>query len=76
MRSKQHSQGEEEHMARHIVDTMKYGSTEANDIHVSIGKIKKNTQLTTNDTGWSEAEKERMRKFGYDGVDMIREWYS
>jgi len=55
---------------------MKSGSTETNDIHVSIGKVTKNAQLTTNDTGWSEAEKERMRKFGYDGVDMIREWYS
>ena len=57
-------------------DKMNYGSAETNDIHVSIGKIKKNTQITTKDTGWSEAEKERMGKFGYDGVDMIKEWYS
>ena len=63
-------------MSKHIADKIKHGSIETNDIHTSIGKIKKNAQLTTNDTGWSEAEKERMRKFGYDGVDMIREWYS
>jgi hypothetical protein len=63
-------------MSHHITNKMKYGSAEANAIHISIGKITKNTQLTTNDTGWSEAEKERMRKFGYDGVDMIKEWYS
>ena len=62
-------------MSKHNADKMKYDSAEANDIHISIGKITKNAQLTTNDTGWSEAEKERMRKFGYDGVDMIREWY-
>jgi hypothetical protein len=55
---------------------MKHGSAEANDIYVTIGKIKKNFQLATKDTGWSEAEKERMRKFGYDGVDIVREWYS
>ena len=63
-------------MSKHIADKKKYAPAEANDIHVSIGKITKNTQLTIKDTGWSEAEKERMRKFGYDGVDMIREWYS
>ena len=63
-------------MSKHIADKMKYGSIKENDIRVSIGKIKKNAQLTTNDTGWSEAEKERMRKFGYDGVDIVKEWYS
>ena len=62
-------------MSKHIADKMKYGSIETNDIHVAIGKIKQKTQLTTKDTGWSEAEKERMRKFGYDGVDMVKEWY-
>ena len=63
-------------MLKRNANKVKYDSTEANDIYVSIGKIKKNAQLTTKDTGWSELEKERMRKYGYDGVDMIREWYS
>lgn len=32
--------------------------------------------MTSNDTGWSEEEKERMRQAGYDDMDIIREWYS
>ena len=31
---------------------------------------------TVADTGWSEEEKERMKKFGYDSLDMVRAWYS
>lgn len=46
------------------------------DIYVSIGKIEEESQLTINDTGWSEEEKERMRQAGYDDMDMIRAWYS
>lgn len=34
------------------------------------------TQITVKDTGWSEEEKERMEQYGYDSLDMIREWYS
>ena len=63
-------------MSKCNANKAKFDSTEADDIYVSIGTIKKNVQITTKDTGWSELEKERMRKFGYDGVDMIREWYS
>ena len=63
-------------MSKHIADKKKYAPAEANDIHVSIGIINKNAQLTTKDTGWREAEKECMKKFGYDGVDMIKAWYS
>ena len=73
--NKRYNLGEEKRMPKHNADKMKYAPAEANDIHVSIGKITKNTQLTTNDTGWSAAEKERMRKFGYDGIDIIKEWY-
>ena len=60
-------------MSKCDADKMKYSSAEADNIYVSIGKINKNIQITTKDTGWSETEKERMSKFGYDGVDMIRE---
>ena len=46
------------------------------DIYVSIGKIEEESQITTNDTGCSEEEKEHMRQAGYDNMDMIRAWYS
>ena len=63
-------------MSEHQLDTIKYDSAEANEISVSIGKIEENAQITVNDTGWSEEEKERMKTYGYDGLDMIRAWYS
>ena len=46
------------------------------DVRISIGKIEEESQITTNDTGWSEEEKDRMRQAGYDDMDMIRAWYS
>lgn len=51
-------------------------SAEERNISISIGKLPEDAQVTTSDTGWSEEEKERMRQAGYDGVDMIRAWYS
>ena len=33
-------------------------------------------QITIANTGWSEEEMERMRAMGYDGMDIIRAWYS
>ena len=63
-------------MKKHNVASTKYDSAGTSDISVSIGKIEKNTQTTAKDTGWSEAEKERMGKYGYDGLDMVRAWYS
>ena len=33
-------------------------------------------QITISNTGWSEEEMERMRAMGYDGMDIIRAWYS
>ncbi len=33
-------------------------------------------QISTANTGWSEEEMERMRAMGYDGMDIIRAWYS
>ena len=51
-------------------------STEINAHAVTIGKIEENAQVTATDTGWSEEEKERMKAYGYDSLDMIREWYS
>jgi len=57
-------------------DTMQYDSAETNEIAVSIGEISEDAQVTVTDSGWSEEEKERMRAFGYDGLDMVRAWYS
>ena len=33
-------------------------------------------QLTTADTGWTEAERNAMRQYGYDSMDMLRAWES
>ena len=33
-------------------------------------------QMSIANTGWSEEEMERMRAMGYDGIDIIRAWYS
>ena len=66
----------EENMKKHNATNMKYDSAETSDISVSIGKIEKHAQITAKDTGWSEEEKERMKKYGYDGLDMVRAWYS
>lgn len=63
-------------MSEHQLNTREYDSAETNEISVSIGKIEKNAQIIVKDTGWSEGEKERMRAFGYDGLDMVRAWYS
>ena len=63
-------------MSERQLNTREYDSAETNEISVSIGKIEENTQITVKDTGWSEEEKERMRQFGYDGLDMVRAWYS
>ena len=38
--------------------------------------MREDVQITVRDTGWSEEEKERMKTFGYDSLDMVRAWYS
>jgi|GEM_PF-719988 len=43
---------------------------------VTSGKVEEDSQLTVTETGWSEEEKERMKAYGYDGLDMVRAWYS
>ena len=63
-------------MSEHQLGTREYVFAEADEISVSIGKIEENAQTTVNDTGWSEEEKERMKAFGYDSLDMVRAWYS
>lgn len=55
---------------------MKEDSMSGRDVCISLGKIADETQVTSNDTGWSEEEKEHMRQYGYDDMDMIRAWYS
>lgn len=63
-------------MSEYQLDTREYDSAETNEISVSIGEIPGNAQITVKDTGWSEEKKERMKTFGYDGLDMVRAWYS
>ena len=57
-------------------NTMKYDSAATNEIAVSVGEVPEDAQITVTDTGWSEEQKERMRNFGYDGLDMVSTWYS
>ncbi|WP_458400888.1 hypothetical protein [Mailhella sp.] len=33
------------------------------------------SQITLNDTGWTDAERERMQTYGYDNMDMLRAWF-
>ena len=63
-------------MFEYQLDTIEYDSAETNELTVSIGEIPENAQITVKDTGWSEEEKEHMKQFGYDGLDMVRAWYS
>lgn len=71
-----HNYGEGDHMPKSNAEKIERDFSIADDICVSIGKIKENTQITTKNTGWGEEGKERMRQAGYDGVDTIRAWYS
>ena len=32
------------------------------------------TQLTTDDIGWTDEERNAMREHGYDSMDMLRVW--
>lgn len=52
---------------------MKEKARSDREVCISIGKIEGEAQVTSNDTGWSEEEKERMRQAGYDDMDIIRE---
>lgn len=63
-------------MSEHQFDTMECDYAEANKIGVSIGEILENAQIAARDTGWGKEEKERMKQFGYDDLDMVKAWYS
>lgn len=64
-------------MSEHQLDTKEYVFAAPDEISVSIGEIGENfPQITVSDTGWSDEEKERMKASGYDGLDMVRAWYS
>ena len=60
----------------HNTDTKNCASADAIDLNVSLGNITDDAQLTEKDTGWSEEQKASMRLYGYDSMDMLREWYS
>lgn len=57
-------------MSEHQLDTREYVIADADE------SIPEDSQISTRDTGWSEEEKERMKTFGYDSLDMVRAWYS
>ena len=63
-------------MPKHHDKKMSNDSNEINIRSVNTGKVDEREQRTVAETGWSEEEKERMKKFGYDGLDMVRAWYS
>ena len=63
-------------MSERQIDKLEYDFAETNEIAASIGEIPEDAQVTVTDTGWSEEEKERMKAYGYDGLDVIRAWYS
>ena len=51
-------------------------SAEKHAMTVSIGKVEENAQTTVKNTGWTEEEKEQMKQFGYDSLDVVRAWYN
>lgn len=63
-------------MSTSRVATKTYDSAEARQISITIGELPEDAQVTIQDTGWGEEEKDRMRQAGCDGVDMVRAWYS
>lgn len=63
-------------MATHHAENTQADSSETHAMTVFIGRVDKNAQTTVNDTGWTAEDKERMLQFGYDGLDMVRAWYS
>ena len=63
-------------MSKHHIITKECHFAEIQDSSISIGKLPEDAQATIKYTGWSKEEKERMRQAGYDGVDMVRAWYS
>ena len=63
-------------MSKHHIITKECHFAKIQDRCISIGNLPEDAQVTIKDTEWSEEEKERMRQAGYDGVDMVRAWYS
>lgn len=63
-------------MSTSRVATKTYDLVEVENISITIGELPKDAQVTIQDTGWSEEEKDRMRQAGYDNMDMVRAWYS
>ena len=63
-------------MPKQYSEKMTSDVTEASSHTVTIGKVEENSQVIVTDTGWSEEEKDRMKAYGYDGLDMVRAWYS
>ena len=63
-------------MSHNTADAKNCAPADATDMNVSLGKITEDTQLTEKDTGWSEEQKASMRLYGYDSMEMLREWYS
>ena len=55
---------------------MPSASADTHAMTVSIKKIEEKAQTTVKNTGWTEEEKEQMKRFGYDSLDIVRAWYS
>ena len=63
-------------MREHQNDMVECLQAEGCEICVAAEEVKEHAQITINDTGWSEEEKERMQASGYDSLDIVRAWYS
>lgn len=66
----------EAYMSTSHVATKTYDLAETENMSITIGELPAEAQVTIQDTGWSEEEKDRMRQAGYDNIDMVRAWYS
>ena len=62
-------------MLKNQNDTTSNDSSGPSESSISVGKVEEYAQVTVADTGWTDEEKERMKQFGYDSLDMVRAWY-
>lgn len=63
-------------MPSHHTENTQTDATETHVTTVFSRRVDEDAQTTFNDTGWTEEDKERMKQFGYDSLDMVRAWYS
>lgn len=63
-------------MPTHHAENTQVDATATHAATVFSESVDDYAQTTVNDTGWTEEDKEKMKQFGYDSLDMVRAWYS